>query len=280
MHILLNIADYPFLIYAFVVGGLSALCLSLLGVPLVLKRYSMIGDGLSHVGFGAMSVALALNLAPMYVAVPVVIVAAFLLMRISGNSKINADAAIALISSSAVAIGVLCTSLSGGSNIDIYNYMFGSLLSLSRSDVWFSIAISAAVLVLFVFFYNRVFAMTFDEDFAAATGSKIGIYKSLSALLTAVTVVIGMNLMGTLLVSSLIIFPALTSMRVFRSFRGVVICSAVISLLCAAGGILTSCLVAGASAGASIVVVNLLAFIIFAAFGAVSRRACGHKHRT
>jgi len=204
---------------ALIIGSLVALCASLLGVSLVLKRYSMIGDGLSHVGFGTLTIALALNLSPLYVSVPVVMLAAFLLLRISKNSKINGDAAIALISSSSLAIGVFSVSLSKGMNIDVFHYMFGSILAMSESDVYFSVALSVVVLVLFIFFYNKIFAVTFDENFAKATGTNSGLYNMLVALLTAVTIVIGMRIMGALLISSLIIFPALTSMRLFKSFR-------------------------------------------------------------
>jgi ABC-type Mn2+/Zn2+ transport system permease subunit len=204
---------------ALIIGSLVALCASLLGVSLVLKRYSMIGDGLSHVGFGTLTIALALNLSPLYVSVPVVMLSAFLLLRISKNSKINGDAAIALISSSSLAIGVFSVSLSKGMNIDVFHYMFGSILAMSESDVYFSVALSVVVLVLFIFFYNKIFAVTFDENFAKATGTNSGLYNMLVALLTAVTIVIGMRIMGALLISSLIIFPALTSMRLFKSFR-------------------------------------------------------------
>jgi zinc transport system permease protein len=207
---------------ALIIGSLVALCASLLGVSLVLKRYSMIGDGLSHVGFGTLTIALALNLSPLYVSVPVVMLAAFLLLRISKNSKINGDAAIALISSSSLAIGVFSVSLSKGMNIDVFHYMFGSILAMSESDVYFSVALSVVVLVLFIFFYNKIFAVTFDENFAKATGTNSGLYNMLVALLTAVTIVIGMRIMGALLISSLIIFPALTSMRLFKSFRSVI----------------------------------------------------------
>ena len=192
----------------------------------MLKRYSMIGDGLAHVGFGALSIALALNVAPLTVSIPIVMLAAILLLRISENSKIKGDAAIALISSSAIAIGVIVTSLTSGLNVDIYSYMFGSILAMSNEDVILSIVLSVIVFILFVVFYNKIFAVTFDENFAAATGTRSGLYNMLIALLTACTIVVGMRIMGTMLISSLIIFPALSSMRIFHGFKLVVISAA------------------------------------------------------
>ena len=268
LDLLRELFSYSFILRALIVGILVALCSALLGVSLVLKRYSMIGDGLSHVGFGALSVAMAMNMAPLQVSVPVVVAAAFLLLRISENSKIKGDAAIALISSSSIAIGVIITSLTSGMNADVYNFLFGSILAMSRSDVLLSVILSAIVLVLFVFFYNRIFAVTFDESFAKATGTKVGIYNMLIALLTAVTIVVGMRIMGSLLISSLIIFPALSSMRIFRSFRSVIITSAVISVVCFFWG-MTASYAFDTPAGASIVAVNLIAFIICCLIGLV-----------
>ncbi|MBR6522434.1 MAG: metal ABC transporter permease [Oscillospiraceae bacterium] len=259
---------YPFLTRALIVGILISLCAALLGVSLVLKRYSMIGDGLSHVGFGALAAAAAMNAAPLYVAIPVVVIAAFLLLRISESGKIKGDSAIALISASALAIGVMIVSLSSGMNTDIYNYMFGSILSMSSGDVTLSVVLSIVVMILFAVFYNRIFAVTFDETFARATGTKAGIYNMLIALLTALTIVLGMRMMGAMLISSLIIFPALTSMRVCKRFRSVIICSAVVSAVCFFAGI-SSSYALSTPAGASVVVANLVAFLIFAAVGAI-----------
>ena len=228
----------------------------------MLKRYSMIGDGLSHVGFGALAIATAANAAPLAVAIPIVVAAAFLLLRLSENSKIKGDAAIALISTGALAIGVMAISLSNGTNIDVYNYMFGSILAMSRGDVRLSVVLAAAVLTLYVIFYHKIFAITFDENFARATGVKAGWYNMLIALLTAITIVLGMRLMGTLLISSLVIFPALTSMRILKSFRSVVICSAVLSVLCFLIGIFFS-YIWSTPTGASIVCVNIAAFFVF-----------------
>lgn len=254
--------SYDFIVRAIVVGSLVSLSAALLGVSLVLKRYSMIGDGLSHVGFGSLSVAFALNLAPLTVSIPIVILAAFLLLRISENSKIKGDSAIALISSTSIAIGVITTSLTKGMNTDIYSYMFGSILAMSKGDVLLSVGLSMVVLVLFVLFYNKIFAVTFDEGFAKATGTNTGLYNLLIAFLTAVTIVVGMRIMGTMLISSLIIFPALTSMQVMKSFKSVIISSAVVSVACFLAGVVVS-FALGLPTGASIVLVNIITFIGF-----------------
>lgn len=272
LEMLREMLSYGFVVRAIIVGILVALCSSLLGVSLVLKRYSMIGDGLSHVSFGALSIAMALNLAPLQVSIPIVVAAAFLLLRLSENSRIKGDAAIALISSSALAIGVIVTSLTSGLNMDVCGYMFGSIFAIDKSDVYLSVGLSAAILVLFVLFYNKIFAVTFDEAFATATGTKTRLYNMLIAFLTAITVVIGMRMMGALLISSLIIFPALTSMRVCRCFRSVIICSAVISVLCFAVGMILSFFL-DLPAGASIVAVNLAVFGCFSLAGfCISKR--------
>ncbi|MBQ3108391.1 MAG: metal ABC transporter permease, partial [Clostridia bacterium] len=207
-----NMFSYGFLNRALLVGGLVALCAALLGVVLVLRRYSMIGDGLSHVGFGALSIAMAMNLAPLAVAVPVVVIAAFLLLRIRENSSIKGDSAIALIASGSLAVGVIVTSLTSGLNADVYSYMFGSILAMTGEDVVLSILLCAAVLIMFLVFYHKIFAISFDENFARATGMRTGIYNTLIALLTAITIVVGMRIMGTMLISSLVIFPALSAM--------------------------------------------------------------------
>ncbi|KAI4444319.1 metal ABC transporter permease [Schaedlerella arabinosiphila] len=264
--------SYPFMVRAFVVGILVSLCSALLGVSLVLKRYSMIGDGLSHVGFGALAVAAALNAAPLTVAIPVVVTAAVLLLRVSANSKIKGDAAIALISTSALAVGIMVISMTTGMNTDVYNYMFGSILAMSSQDVKMSVLLSLAVLILYVFFYHKIFAVTFDETFAQATGVRAGLYNTLIAVLTAVTIVLGMRMMGTLLISSLIIFPALTSMRVCTTFCSVTVSSAVVSVVCFCIGITVSYFFA-APAGASVVIANLLMLGGYAIAGAVKNRS-------
>ncbi len=257
---------YPFIQRAVLVGVLVSLCAALLGVSLVLKRFSMIGDGLSHVGFGSLAFAMAMNLAPLEVAIPVVVAAAFLLLRISENSKIKGDAAIALISTSSLALGVIIISMTTGMTTDVCNYMFGSILSMSKSDVKLSIIISIFVIILYLLFYNKIFAITFDEKFAQAIGINVRRYNSLIALLTAVTIVLGMRMMGALLISSLIVFPALTSMQVVKSFRGMVICSTFVSVICFVIGIILS-YICSTPTGASIVAVNLFLFILFFIIG-------------
>lgn len=268
---LLEMFSYSFLTRAFLVGIPVALCAALLGVSLVLKRYSMIGDGLSHVGFGALAIAAALNLAPLEVAIPVVVLAAFLLLRLSENSKIKGDAAIAIISSSALAIGVIIATLNKGMNTDINSYLFGSILATTEQDAVLSLVLSAVVIVLFVFFYHKIFAVTFDESFARATGTRANIYNMIIALLTALTIVVGMRIMGTLLISSLIIFPALTSMRLCKTFRSVIICSAVLSVICFVVGMSASFLYETPT-GASIVAANIAAFLLFWLAGLFRRK--------
>jgi len=262
LNILLEMFSFSFLVRAFIVGALVSLCAALLGVSLVLKRYSMIGDGLSHVGFGSLALATALNKAPLIVSIPIVIAAAFLLLRLSENSKIKGDAAIALISTGSLAIGVVIISQTTGMNTDVCNYLFGSILSMKKTDVYLSVALSTVVLVLFVLFYNKLFVITFDETFAKASGIKTGLYNMLIAFLTALTIVLGMRMMGALLISSLIIFPALSSMRIFKKFKSVTICAAIISILCFFIGVVISYLHATPT-GASVVIINIIVFILF-----------------
>ena len=269
--IFMEMLSYPFMMRAIVVGVLVALCSSLLGVSLVLKRYSMIGDGLSHVGFGALAIATATNWAPLTVSIPLVLAAAFFLLRLSEDSRIKGDSAIALISTGSLAIGVMVISMTSGMNIDVYNYMFGSILAINSTDVILSVILSSVVLVLYLFFYSRIFAVTFDESFAKATGINAGMYNMLIALLTAVTIVLGMRLVGALLISSLIVFPAITSMRLFKSFRSVVISSAVISVVTFLTGIMASYIYA-TPAGASVVTFNIILFFVFSFTGYVTRK--------
>ncbi|MDR3243004.1 MAG: metal ABC transporter permease [Clostridiales Family XIII bacterium] len=262
INILIEMFSYTFLVRAVIVGLLVSLCAALLGVSLVLKRYSMIGDGLSHVGFGTLALATAMNAAPLTVSIPIVVLAAFLLLRISENSKIKGDAAIALISTGSLAIGVVVISQTTGMNTDVCNYMFGSILAMSKDDVNLSITLAIVVLTLFVLFYNKIFAVTFDETFAQATGTKTGLYNMLIAFLTAITIVLGMRMMGALLISSLIIFPALTSMRVCKKFKTVTVCSAFVSVICFFIGVIGSYLYATPT-GASVVIINIIAFLLF-----------------
>lgn len=271
MTVLSELFSYPFMVNAFIVGLLISVCCSLLGVSLVLKRYSMIGDGLSHVGFGALAIATVAGIAPLKLAVPVVIAAAFILLRINDSGKIKGDAAIALISTSSMAIGVMAVSVNSGINTDISNYMFGSILALSRSDVIMSICLSTVVILFFLLFYNRIFAVTFDETFSKATGVKADLYNTMIALFTALTVVLGLRMMGALLISALIIFPALTAMRVCRTFRSVTVCSLILSIFSFAAGLILSFLY-GTPAGAGIVVTDLVFFIIFSLAGMLIRK--------
>ena len=265
---IIGMFSYSFMVRAIVVGSLVALCASLLGVVLVLKRYSMIGDGLSHVGFGAMAVGLAFNQAPLIVAIPVVIVAAFLLLRVSENSKIKGDAAIGLISSSALAIGMIVNSISSGTNIDLNSYMFGSILAIDKGEMVPCIVLGIVIIGAFVYFYNPIFAITFDENFSRATGLKVEMYKTILSVLTAITIVIGMRIMGTLLISSLIIFPALSAMRVTKKFKAVMIVSAIISMICFFTGLVGSYMME-LPTGATIVVSNLIVFILMSVAGRI-----------
>lgn len=263
---IIGMFSYSFMIRAMVVGGLVALIASILGVVLVLKRYSMIGDGLSHVGFGAMAVSLAFNEAPLVFAIPIVIIAAFLLLRVSENSKIKGDAAIGLISSSSLAIGMIVNALSNGTNIDLNSYMFGSILAIEKSEMVLCVVLGIIIIGVFIYFYNPIFAITFDENFAKATGLKVEVYKTVLAVLTALTIVLGMRIMGTLLISSLIIFPALSAMRVTKNFKRVMVVSVIISLVCFFAGLVASYLIE-IPTGASIVVSNLIMFLVMSLVG-------------
>ena len=271
MNVLSEMLSYPFMVRALFGGMLVSLCASLLGVSLVLKRYSMIGDGLSHVSFGALSIALAMDWSPLKVSIPVVVLAAFFLLRITENSRIKSDAAIAMISASSLAIGIIVTSLTTGMTTDVSSYMFGSILAMTKEDVALSAVLCIIVLGLFVLCYNQVFAVTFDENFAKATGVNVGAYNMLISVLTAVTIVLGMRMMGAMLISSLVIFPCLTSMRVFKSFTSVVISSGILSLVCFLLGMMASYQFS-TPAGASVVVVNLIAFGLFSMWQVLGRK--------
>lgn len=268
--------QYPFVWYALIVGTLIALCSSLIGVTLVLKRYSFIGDGLSHVAFGAMAVATVFHLANDTIFVmPVTIIAAVLLLRSGQNAKIKGDAAIAMLSVGALALGYLVLHLfSTSANIsgDVCSSLFGStsILTLSKQDVWLCVIMAAAVILIFWICYNRIFAVTFDENFAKATGIQADRYNLWIAIIIAVIIVLGMNLVGSLLISALIIFPALSAMQIFQNFKQVVICSAVISVSCALVGILISILVS-TPVGATIVAVDMIVFGISSLVGHVIR---------
>ena len=265
--ILAEMLSFSFISRALVVGILVSLCASLLGTSLVLKRYSMIGDGLSHVGYGALALAAALNLAPLQVAIPVVVAAAFFLLRLSQNSKMKGDALIAIISCSALSIGMVVVSLFEVS-IDVNSYMFGSILALQSEDVALSVISSVLVIALYVLFYNKIFAVTFDESFSKATGIKTNLYNALIALLTAVVIVVGMRLMGALLISGLVIFPSLSAMRICKSYRGVTLTSVIISVVCFVVGLFITFYIP-VPTGACIVITNLTAFIICAIIGKI-----------
>lgn len=260
-----EIFTYPFLIRAMIVGVLISLCAALLGVSLVLRRYSMIGDGLSHVGFGTITIAVALGVSPMLVSVPIMILAAFVLLKITKSSTMKSDAAIALISTSALSAGVIISTLSGGLNMSVESLMFGSILAMSDSDVYISLVLAILVIVLFILFYNKLFAVTFDSEFSKATGFDSEKFNMLLAILTAITIVIGMRMMGTLLISSLIVFPAVTSMRVFKTFKKVIISSAVVSVSCFIFGMVLS-YATEIPTGAAIVAANLFVFAVFCFF--------------
>lgn len=268
---MIEMLQYSFMQRALLAGLLVSLCAALLGVSLVLKRYSMIGDGLSHVGFGALAIATALNLAPLAVSLPVVILAAFFLLRVSENSVIKGDAAIAMISSGSLALGVIIVSLTKGMNTDLNNFLFGSILAMKESDVWLSVGLSLVVLFLFLVFYHKIFAVTFDETFARAVGLKAGFYNAVIAALTAVTIVLGMKMMGSLLISSLIIFPALSAMRICRTFKGVVWLSAGIATVSFVAGLIISFRY-DTPTGATVVAANVLLFIVSYFCGKLMRR--------
>lgn len=259
--------QYPFVRYAMIVGVLIALCSSLLGVTLVLKRFSFIGDGLSHVAFGAMAIASVLNFTNnMLFILPVTVICAILLLRTGQNTKIKGDAAIAMISVGALAIGYLLMNLfATGPNLsgDVCSTLFGStsILTLKLEDVKLCVVLSVIVIVLFILFYNKIFCVTFDEIFAKATGIKADRYNLLIAVITAVIIVLAMNLVGSLLISALVIFPALSAMRIFKTFLSVTVCSVIISVLCAITGMLLSIL-AGTPVGATIVATDIVAFLI------------------
>lgn len=263
--------SYPFMVRAMIVGLLVALCASLLGVSMVLKRYSMIGDGLSHVGFGTMAVATAFHMAPLTVSIPVVVLVAFLLLRISENSKIKGDAAIAIISTGSLAVGVMAVSMTTGMNTDVCNYLFGSILGVNSNEVSLTVVLSIVVIIMFILFYNRIFAVTFDENFAKATGTKVNLYNMLIASLTAFTIVLGMRTMGALLISSLIIFPALTSMRLCKRFKVVIVSSAIISVSCFVTGLVLSYIYA-TPVGAGVAMINIFMFFIFSCIAWVRGR--------
>lgn len=267
--------EYPFVRYALIVGVMIALSSSLLGVTLVLKRFSFIGDGLSHVAFGAMAAATVLGMTNnMLLIMPVTVICAVLLLRSGSNAKIKGDAAVAMISVGSLAIGYLIMNVfSKSSNLsgDVCSTLFGStsILTLTKTEVWICTVMSLVVVMVFIFLYNKIFAVTFDENFASATGTKANLYNLIIAVVIAVIIVLAMNLVGSLLISALVIFPALSAMRVFKSFKAVTICSAVFSVVCALLGILISVL-AGTPVGSTIVAADIIGFVLFTIAGKIS----------
>ncbi len=252
---------FPFAVRALTAGSLIAVCAALIGVVVVLKRISMIGDGLSHVGFAALAIASVCSLAPLAISIPVVVAASFLLLRLADGKVLEGDSATAVISVSALSVGVIFLSVTTGMTADVNNYMFGSILSMSKSDAIVGTVASLVMTVLFVLFYNRMFAVTFDEDFAKASGMKVGRLRIIMSVMTAVVVVIGLRIVGAMLISGLLIFPALSAMRIAKSYFGVTLASAVIGLVCFLCGITASFILAIPS-GAAVILVNLLVFIV------------------
>jgi len=265
-----DIFSFTFMVRAIVVGLLVSLCAALLGVNLVLKRYAMIGTGLSHVGFAAMAIAGVIDIAPLTISMPVVVGTAFLLLRLNESSKVKGDSAVALISTSGLAIGVIVVSMTTGLTLHICNIMFGSIFAMTQADMYLSIGLSVAVLGIFILIYKQLFAVTYDENFAKATGVKVELYKSLLAILTAVTVVLGMRMMGALLIASLTLFPALSAMRVCKRFLSVVITAAIVGVVCFFVGMLFS-FGLDLPPGASVVGVNLVVFIVFSGIALIRR---------
>lgn len=272
MSTLIHYFSFSFVQYAFIVGVLISLCSSLLGVTLVLKRFSFIGDGLSHVAFGAMAIAAVLNLSNnMYLVLPFTVIAAILLLRTGKNTKIQGDAAIAVISVSSLALGYLLMNIfSSSANLagDVCSTLFGStsILTLTKAEVYLCVILSIAVIAAFIVFYNKIFAVTFDENFAQAVGTHASLYNLVIAVIIAIIIVLAMNLVGSLLISALVIFPALSAMRILRSFKSVIICSAAVSVVCSVSGLFISIL-AGTPVGSTIVAVNLFVFVVFSVAG-------------
>ena len=257
----LEMFSYSFMTRAFIVGVLISLSASLIGVSLVLRKNSMIGDGLSHVGFGAFAVATIFGFAPLEFAIPVVVIVSFLILKLNENNKIHGDSAIALLSSSSLAIGTFLISITPGVNTDVSNYLFGSILAINKADVIVSIILTIFIICLYIISYNKIFAITFDEKFAKSIGINTNFYNIIFSILCSLTVVLGMRLLGSLLISSLIIFPSLISMNICKNFKGVVILSAIISIICFIVG-MTISFSASTPTGATVVLVNLALLII------------------
>lgn len=261
MNWLSEMLSYTFMQRALISGLLISICAALVGVSLVLRKNSMIGDGLSHTAFGAFAIATVLNIAPLWFAIPVVIAASFFVLKLSNNKKVSGDVLIALLSASSLAIGTMAISLTKGVNIDLNSYLFGSILSISQSDVWLSLVLTIAVVLLYIFAHNRIFAITFDEDFAKAIGIKTNIYDAIFAIICSLVIVFGMRLLGALLISSLIIFPTLIAMQFSKSFGRVVVYSVLISVVNFVLGLAISYLITSPT-GATVVITNLVILVI------------------
>lgn len=261
MNWLIEMFSYSFMLRALIVGVLISFCTALIGVSLVLRKNSMIGDGLSHTAFGAFAVATVLGFAPIWFTIPIVIIMSFIVLRLGQHKSNNGDAAVALLSASSLAIGTMAISVSKGVNIDLNSYLFGSILSIGWSDVVLSIIVSLVVIAFYIFAHHRIFAITFDEEFAAAIGIKTKIYDAIFAIICSVIIVLGMRLLGALLISSLIIFPTLTAMQFSKSFKKVVIYSVIISVIAFIVGLVISYLISTPT-GATVVLVNLLTLLI------------------
>ncbi len=261
MNWLSEMLSYTFMQRALIAGLLISICAALVGVSLVLRKNSMIGDGLSHTAFGAFAIATVLNIAPLWFAIPVVIATSFFVLKLSNNKKVSGDALIALLSASSLAIGTMAISLTKGVNIDLNSYLFGSILSISQSDVWLSLVLTIAVVLLYVFAHNRIFAITFDEDFAKAIGIKTNVYDAIFAIICSLVIVFGMRLLGALLISSLIIFPTLIAMQFSKSFGRVVVYSVLISVVNFVLGLVISYLITSPT-GATVVITNLVILVI------------------
>jgi len=267
---ILEVLGHTFMVRAMVVGLLVSLCAALLGVNLVLKRYAMIGTGLSHVGFAVMAVAGVIDVAPLTLSLPIVVATAFLLLRLNDSSRINGDSAVAMISTGGIAVGVIIVAMTTGVTLQICNVMFGSIFAMTQADMYFSIALSIAVIAMFLLFYKQLFAVTYDENFAKATGVKVEVYKSMLAILTAITVVLGMRMMGALLIASLSLFPALSAMRLCKRFLSVVIAAVIIGVVCFFVGMMLS-IGLDIPPGASVVGVNLIVFIALSGVSFIKR---------
>ena len=271
MNALAEMFEFAFMQRALIVGVLIAIAAALIGVTIVLKRNSMIGDGLSHVAFSVFAIAAVAGFAPLWVALPVVIAASFLVTYLSHNKRLNGDAAIAVLSASSLAIGTIVISAGKGVNIDLNSYLFGSILAVSWTDLIITVIFTFAVVVLYILLFNKIFSVTFDDDFARATGVKARVYNAIMSAACAVVVVIGMRLLGALLISSLIVFPTLIAKRFARSFKGVVIIAVIVSVLAFVVGLILSYLLA-APTGATVVVVNLVLLLFSIVAGAVTKK--------